>query len=334
MYKITAIEGDGIGPEIIEATTKVIDAANVSIQWDFVNAGMNVYEQEGVLVPERVFDSIEKNKVAIKGPITTPIGKGFSSINVMLRKKYDLFSCVRPVKSIPGINVPFKNIDLVIFRENTEDLYVGTERMIDQETAEAIKIISKPKSDRIIRAAYKYASENNKSKVTVAHKANIMKLCDGLFLQCARDIAKEYPNIELQEVIIDNMCMQLVLNPSQFQVIVTSNLYGDILSDLCAGLVGGLGVVPGGNIGKNIAIFEAVHGSAPDITGKNIANPTALILTGAMMLEYLGEKEKAGHIRKGLLKTIEEGKYITRDLGGTASTSEMTKAIIYNMEAI
>ncbi len=334
MYNITAIEGSGIGPEIMESNIKVIEATGLSVKWDFVNAGKDVYEKEGVLIPQRVFDSIEKNKIAIKGPIETPIGKGFSSINVFFRKKYDLFSCVRPVKSIPGIKVPFENVDLVIFRENTEDLYAGIERMIDQDTAESIKIITRYKSERIIKESFEYAKKHNKTRVTVAHKANIMKMSDGLFLQCARDISKNYPGIDLQEVIIDNMCMQLVINPSQFQVIVTENLYGDILSDLCAGLVGGLGVVPGGNIGKDIAIFEAVHGSAPDISGKNLANPTALILSGAMMLDYLGEKEKATIVRNAVIKTIGEGKFVTQDLGGTSSTSEMTKAIISNMAAI
>lgn len=331
MHQVTLIPGDGIGPEVIEAAKNVIEAAGVQINWDIVNAGADVYEKEGVLIPERVFESIEKNKVALKGPITTPIGCGFQSINVLLRKKYDLFSNVRPVKTIPGIDVPFQNVDLVIFRENTEDLYMGLEKKISEDTAEAVKRITKKGSTRIIRAAFDYADKNNKTKVAVVHKANILKLTDGLFLQCAREIAEEYPHIQLQEVIIDNMCMQLVMHPSQFEVIVTTNLYGDILSDLCAGLVGGLGVVPGANIGENMAVFEAVHGSAPAIAGKNISNPTAVILSGTMMLDYLGEKEKSHVISKAVTETIRQGKYLTKDLGGSASTTDMTKAIIGNM---
>ncbi|KXG74701.1 isocitrate/isopropylmalate dehydrogenase family protein [Thermotalea metallivorans] len=331
MHQVTLIPGDGIGPEVIEAAKNVIEAAGVQIDWDIVNAGADVYENEGVLIPERVFESIEKNKIALKGPITTPIGCGFQSINVLLRKKYDLFSNVRPVKTIPGINVPFQHVDLVIFRENTEDLYMGLEKKISEDAAEAVKRITKKGSTRIIRAAFDYADKNNKTKVAVVHKANIMKLTDGLFLQCAREIAEEYPHIHLQEVIIDNMCMQLVMHPSQFEVIVTTNLYGDILSDLCAGLVGGLGVVPGANIGENMAVFEAVHGSAPVIAGKNMANPTAVILSGAMMLDYLGEREKSQVISQAVTETIRQGKYLTKDLGGSASTTDMTKAIIENM---
>jgi isocitrate dehydrogenase (NAD+) len=332
MYNITLIPGDGIGPEVAEAAKSVIEASGVKIQWDTVNAGLDVLNKEGTLVPARVFESLEKNRIALKGPITTPVGSGFKSINVMLRKKYDLFSNIRPVKTIPGINVPFQNVDLVIFRENTEDLYIGQERMINENAAEGIKLITKEGSLRIIKAAFDYANQNNKSKVTVVHKANIMKLTDGLFLQCAREVAKEYTHIQLQEVIVDNMCMQLVMNPGQFQVIVTTNLYGDILSDLCAGLVGGLGIVPGANIGENMAIFEAVHGSAPDIAGKNLANPTAMILTGAMMLNYLGESIKSRSIYKAVETTILQGKFVTKDLGGSASTKDMTSAIIENIQ--
>ena len=331
VYNITVIQGDGIGPEIVKSAIEVLESTGLSFKWDMVNAGIDVYEKEGILIPETVFESIEKNKIALKGPITTPIGKGFSSINVQLRKKYDLFSCVRPVKSIPGIKVPFENIDLVIFRENTEDLYVGIERMKSPDEAEAIKLITRKGSKRIIEEAFEYARKNNKTKVTVVHKANIMKLTDGLFLECAREIAEKYPDVTLQETIVDNMCMQLVMKPSQFQVIVTTNLYGDILSDLCAGLVGGLGIVPGANIGIGTAIFEAVHGSAPDISGKGIANPTAIILSASMMLNYLGEYNEANRIRNGVLTTIEQGKFVTKDLGGTATTVEMTKAIINNM---
>ncbi|MFT9497233.1 isocitrate/isopropylmalate dehydrogenase family protein [Anaerosolibacter sp.] len=331
MYNITLIPGDGIGPEVAEAAQAVIEATGVKIQWETVNAGIDVLAKEGILVPDKVFESLEKTRIALKGPITTPIGSGFKSINVMLRKKYDLFSNIRPIKAIPGIAVPFQNVDLVIFRENTEDLYIGQEKTIDEGTAEAIKRITREGSLRIIKAAFTYAHQNHKSKVTVVHKANIMKLTDGLFLQCAREVSKDYPHIQLQEVIVDNMCMQLVMNPSQFQVIVTTNLYGDILSDLCAGLVGGLGVVPGANLGKDMAVFEAVHGSAPDIAGMNIANPIAMILTGAMMLHYLGESNKSHSIYKAVEATVLEGKFVTKDLGGSASTKDMTNAIIANI---
>ncbi|PAB58128.1 isocitrate/isopropylmalate dehydrogenase family protein [Anaeromicrobium sediminis] len=328
MYEVTLIPGDGIGPEITESTRQVIEATGINIKWHMVNAGLNVYENTGVLVPNDLYESLSKNKVALKGPITTPIGSGFRSINVMLRKKYDLYANIRPVKYISGIHSPYKNVDLVIFRENTEGLYAGIEEKINDEQYKSIKIITKKASTRIIHSAFKYASDHNKEKVTVVHKANILKLSDGLFLNTAREISKEYPNIKLEEVIVDNMCMQLVINPSRFEVIVTMNLYGDILSDLCAGLVGGLGVVPGANMGDHMAIFEAVHGSAPDIAGKNIANPTALILSGSMMLDYLGEKEKAKSIVNAVNTVIGNGQWITADLGGTATTKEYTNAII------
>lgn len=328
MYNITLISGDGIGPEVTDSAKKVIEATGIKVDWEIVNAGAGVYEEKGVLVPDEVYKNIEKNKVVLKGPITTPVGCGFRSINVLLRKKYDLFANIRPVKKIKGIDTPFDDIDLTIFRENTEGLYSGIEVKETQDTAKAIKIITRKASTRIVRQAFEYAKENNKNKVAVVHKANIMKLADGLFLECAREISKNYPDIELQEVIVDNMCMQLVMNPSKYEVVVTTNLYGDIISDLCAGLVGGLGLVPGANIGKDMAIFEAVHGSAPDIAGKNLANPTAVILSGAMMLNYLGEKKKSELIIDAVQRTIEEGKYVTKDLRGTSTTSEMTKAII------
>ncbi|WP_066501364.1 isocitrate/isopropylmalate dehydrogenase family protein [Abyssisolibacter fermentans] len=331
MYNITLIPGDGIGPEVTDSARKIIDATGVNIKWDVVNAGASVYEKRGVLVPDEVYSSIEKNKIVLKGPITTPIGCGFRSINVMLRKKYDLFANIRPVKKINGLVTPFNDIDLVIFRENTEGLYSGVENQRDNDTAEAIKIITRKASMRIAREAFIYAKNNNKCKVAVVHKANIMKLTDGLFLDCVREVSIDFPEIELQEVIVDNMCMQLVMNPSKYEVIVTTNLYGDILSDLCAGLIGGLGLVPGANIGNDIAIFEAVHGSAPDIAGKNLANSIAVILSGAMMLNYIGEKEKSNLIINAVHKTISEGKYLTKDLGGTASTTDMTDAIIENL---
>lgn len=332
MYNITLIPGDGIGPEVTNSAKEIIDATGVNINWSIVNAGADVYKEKGVLVPDEVYKSIEKNKVVLKGPITTPIGCGFRSINVLLRKKYDLFANIRPIKKISGVDTPFEDIDLVIFRENTEGLYSGIEKQNDDDSTEAIKIITRKASIRIAEEAFKYAKKNNKKKVAVVHKANIMKLTDGMFLDCARAVSESFPDIELQEVIVDNMCMQLVMNPSKYEVIVTTNLYGDILSDLCAGLVGGLGLVPGANIGKDMAIFEAVHGSAPDIAGKNLANPTAVILSGAMMLNYLGEIERSNAIVNAVHKTIKEGKHTTKDLEGSSSTVEMTQEIIKNLK--
>lgn len=328
MYNITLIPGDGIGPEVAYTTKKIIEATGIKINWDIVNAGKTSYEENGVLVPDCVYKSIEKNKIVLKGPITTPIASGFRSINVMLRKKYDLYSNIRPVKSFKGLNLPFKNVDITIFRENTEGLYVGIEEEINENEFHAKKIITKKGSRRIIYSAFEYAKKNNKKKVTVAHKANILKFTDGMFLSEARKISLEFPNIEFEEMIIDNMCMQLVSNPSQFEVIVTMNLYGDIISDLCAGLVGGLGMVPGANIGKNIGVFEAVHGSAPDIAGANIANPTALILSGIMMLDYIGEVDRAKLILNALQEIIENDLGKTKDLGGSLSTDEFAEKII------
>ncbi|MHB1391722.1 MAG: isocitrate/isopropylmalate dehydrogenase family protein [Clostridia bacterium] len=331
MYKITLIPGDGIGPEVAWAARRVIDASGVEVLWELVNAGEAVWEATGSLVPNEVYQSLEKNRVALKGPITTPVGKGFRSINVMLRNKYDLYVNLRPVMSIPGLKTPFDGIDLVIFRENTEDLYCGIESAKEPGKAEAIKIITEYASERIAKSAFKYAVEHGRKKVTVVHKANILKMTDGLFLETARRISKDYPTIEFQDIIVDNMCMQLVTKPENFDVILTMNLYGDILSDLCAGLVGGLGVVPGANIGNSMAIFEAVHGSAPNIAGMSIANPTALILSGAMMLDYLDEKQAACRIRAAVQKTVESRSVLTADLGGTASTEEFTDAIINNL---
>lgn len=331
MYNITLIPGDGIGPEVAQAARRVIDATGVLIDWETVNAGEAVWEQTGSLVPDAVFQSLERNKVALKGPITTPVGKGFRSINVMLRNKYDLYINLRPVLSIPGIKTPFSGIDMVIFRENTEDLYCGIESVIEPGKMEAKKIITEKASERIIRSAFDYAAQHGRKKVTAVHKANILKLTDGLFLETARRVSGEYPAIEFQDTIVDNMCMQLVTKPDKYDVIVTMNLYGDIISDLCAGLVGGLGIVPGANIGENMAIFEAVHGSAPDIAGKGIANPTALILSGAMMLDYLGETEAAQRIRAAIAKTIESGKVLTGDLGGNATTAAFAEEIIYHL---
>ena len=329
-HKITLIPGDGIGPELAKAAVDIIDASGVKIVWEKVNAGKKIFEESGTLIPDSVFESIEKNKLVLKGPITTPIGSGFRSINVALRKKYDLYANIRPIKSMKGLDSRYEDVDLIIFRENTEGLYIGIEKFIDNDSVEAVKKVTRNASEKIIKKALDYVIENGYKKLTIAHKANILKLADGMFLDIAREMAKEY-NVKLEEFIIDNMCMQMVMNPKQFGVIVTMNLYGDILSDLGAGLVGGLGMIPGGNVGDDIAIFEAVHGSAPDIAGMGIANPIALTLSGAMMLRHIGEGEAAKKIENAIFKVIEEGKIRTPDLGGNASTEDMKNAIIDKM---
>lgn len=334
MYNITLIPGDGVGPEITLATKKVLEATGIEINWEEVNAGLTTFEKCGELIPQELFHSLEKNKVALKGPITTPIGHGFKSINVTLRKKYNLFSNVRPIKSLGNVKTLFKNIDLIIFRENTEDLYAGIEKKINDNECHSIKVITREKSEKIAKEAFEYAKNQNRKSVTVVTKANIMKLTDGLFLESVRNIAKDYPNIELKEVLVDNMCMQLVINPYNYDVIVTENLYGDILSDLCAGLIGGLGLVPGANIGDEMAVFEAVHGSALDIAGKNIANPTAMILSGVMMLEYLGEKDKAKLIKDAINQVLMDENNFTADLGGKLSTEEFTNVLIEKINSL
>lgn len=333
MRKVTLIPGDGIGPEISKSVIDIFKAANVDIEFEVENAGEKVYNETGELIPDSLYKSIEKNKIALKGPITTPVGKGFRSINVYLRKKYDLYSNIRPVRTFSGIKSRYDNINLVIFRENTEGLYIGEESYENEQkdSAIAIKRITKKGSYRIIKAAFDFAKENNLSKVAVVHKANILKITDGLFLDTAREIAKDYPGIKMEEVIIDNMCMQLVMNPEKYQVIVTMNLYGDILSDLCAGLIGGLGLAPGGNIGEEVAVFEAVHGSAPDIAGQNKANPLALLFSSIHMLRYIKENEKADKIEKAILEVLRKGEVATADLGGKASTEELTSEIIKNL---
>ncbi|MDN6640463.1 MAG: isocitrate/isopropylmalate dehydrogenase family protein [Tetragenococcus sp.] len=331
--KVTMITGDGIGKEISQSAMDIIDASGANIVWDIVHAGEAVYEETGTLIPEDVYESLEQNKVALKAPMTTPIGKGFRSVNVSLRKKYDLYANIRPVQSIGNIETLFENLDLVLFRENTEDLYAGIEEKISDDEMHSIKMITRKASERIIRRAFEYAKENNRSSVTVVTKANIMKLSDGLFLDIAREIAAEFPTIEFKEVLVDNMAMQLVIDPHQFDVVVTENLYGDILSDEMAGLIGGLGLVPGANVGDNMAIFEAVHGSAPDIAGKNLANPTAIILGGCMMLDYLGKTKESNNIRRALNEVLNHPENFTRDLKGTATTSQFTKAVIEQMRA-
>lgn len=337
MKKITVIPGDGIGYEIMDGVIDILKAANVELEFEVMHAGEDVYKQVGELVPQSVYDSIECNKVVLKGPITTPIGSGFRSLNVMLRKKYDLYCNLRTTKSFSGIDTPFKDVNLIFFRENTEGLYIGeeTKEIIDGDIiTTALKRITYKGSYRIIKQAFEYAKKNGYNKVTCVHKANILKLSDGLFLDTAREIQKDYPNIQLEEVIIDNMCMQLVINPNQYNVIVTMNLYGDILSDLAAGLVGGLGVVPGANLNESMAIFEAAHGSAPDIAGLNKANPLALLLSAIDMLQYLNMNEKANLINDSIAKTLLEKDYLTTDLKGNGTTTSFVKRIIYNLGGV
>lgn len=331
MKTITLIPGDGIGPEITESVVKILDKAGAKINWDVQPAGADVIEKEGTPLPQRVIESIKRNKVALKAPVTTPIGKGFRSVNVALRKELDLYSNLRPCKNIDGIKTKFDNVDLIIVRENTEDLYAGIERQVNEDTAESIKTITRKASMRIVKFAFDYAVKNNRKMVTAVTKANICKLSDGLFLNCAREVAKNYPNITYNEVLVDNVCMQLVQNPEKYDVLVLPNLYGDIVSDLCAGLIGGLGIAKGANIGENAAVFEPVHGSAPDIKGQNKANPTALLLSAIDMLKYIEQNSVAEKIEKALYKTIKDGNVLTADLGGTATTSEYTEEIIKNL---
>ena len=331
MQKVTLIPGDGIGPEITNSVTEILKAAGAEIEWEIQTAGADVAEIEGSPLPDRVIESIKKNKVALKAPVTTPIGKGFRSVNVALRKSLDLYSNLRPCKNIDGIKTRFDNVDLVIVRENTEDLYAGIERQIDADTAESIKIITRKASTRIVEFAFDYAVKNNRKLVTAVSKANICKLSDGLFLECAREVAKNYPQIEYKEILVDNLCMQLVQKPEQFDVLVLPNLYGDIVSDLCAGLIGGLGVAQGANIGLDAAVFEPVHGSAPDIKGQNKANPTALLLSAIEMLKYIEQRDIAEKVEKALYKTLKEQKVVTADLGGNATTTEFTQEVIKNI---
>lgn len=328
IYKVTLIPGDGIGPEVIYATKNLIEATGVNISWDIQEAGGKLIDKYGTTLPVNVIDSIRSNGIALKGPITTPIGDGFRSVNVMLRKELDLYSNLRPVKSYKGIPSRYDNIDIVIVRENTEDLYVGIEHMIGNDAAASIKVFTRKGCERIIRYAFEYALNENRRKVTVVHKANIMKCTDGMFLNIARSISKEYENIQFEEMIIDAMCMKLVQKPENYDVLVLPNLYGDIVSDLCAGLVGGLGFVPGANIGNNIAVFEPVHGSAPDIAGLNIANPTAMMLSGMYMLRYLEEYDAAQRIENAITNVLQSGLYATSDIGGKMNTSQFTEQII------
>lgn len=328
MHQVTLIPGDGIGPEITAAARQVIDASGVAIQWEVVEAGADLIPSYGTPLPDYVLDSIRRNKVALKGPVTTPVGKGFRSVNVTLRQELDLYANLRPARNIPNIASRYENVDLLVVRENTEDLYAGVEHRVGKDAAESIKIITREASERIARFAFNTAVQQGRHKVTAVHKANIMKLSDGLFLESVRSVAEQYPNITYEEVIVDAMCMKLVQEPENYDVLVLPNLYGDIVSDLCAGLVGGLGVAPGANIGLNYAVFEAVHGSAPQLAGQNQANPLAIILSGVLMLRHLGEQAAAKRIEAAVEAVLAEGKHLTFDLGGKATTTDMAAAIV------
>ncbi|MBN1430192.1 MAG: isocitrate/isopropylmalate dehydrogenase family protein [Anaerolineae bacterium] len=337
-YRVTLIPGDGTGPELVEATRRVLEATGVPFEWDVQEAGADVMDKYGTPLPEAVLDSIRKNRVGLKGPITTPVGTGFRSVNVALRKALDLYTNLRPARHIKGVRSHYENIDLVVVRENTEGMYVGIEHdVIVGEAAEAIRIITRKGSERIVRFAFEYARENGRRKVTAVHKANILKTTCGLFLGVAREVAEQYPDIEFEDRIVDNMCMQLVQRPQEYDVIVTTNLFGDIVSDLCSGLVGGLGMAPGANIGDGIAVFEPVHGSAPKYAGKNKVNPTANILSGVLMLRYLGEKDAADRVQNAIAAVVAEGKNVTYDMKPTrddptaVGTSQMADAIIAAM---
>lgn len=330
-YNVTLIRGDGIGPEVTEAAKRVVDSSGININWEIVDAGEAVIKEFGTPLPDYVLESIKKNKVALKGPITTPVGKGFRSVNVTLRQALKLYANIRPIKTYEGIESRYKDVDLIVVRENTEDLYAGVEHMVGEDAAESIKIITRKASERIVKYAFDMVKNEGRKKVTAVHKANIMKLSDGLFLNSARKISEEYKDIVFEDMIVDAMSMKLVMTPEKYDVLVMPNLYGDILSDMAAGLVGGLGVVPGANIGEEGAVFEPVHGSAPDIAGQNKANPTAAILSAVMMLRYIGEFEYALKVENAVKKVLKEGKYLTVDLGGSSSTTEYTDEIIKNL---
>ncbi len=337
MHNVTLIKGDGIGPSIMDEAVKVIDASGVKINWEEAYAGLSAFEKFGNPLPDETLTSFDKTRVAFKGPLTTVVGSGFRSINVALRQQYDLYANVRPAKNWPGIVTRYDDVDIVIVRENTEGLYAGLEHYLTpkKDIAESLAVVTRVASERIIDYAFKYARDNHRKKVTVCHKANILKYSQGLFLDVAREIAPKYPDIQFDEKIIDAACMHMVMNPQQFDVVVTTNMFGDILSDLTAGLVGGLGLIPGANIGADAALFEAVHGSAPDIAGKNLANPIAVIMAGVMMLNYLGENKAADRIKAAVEKVVIEGKFVTKDINpdSTCGTVEMGDAIVAELLA-
>jgi isocitrate dehydrogenase (NAD+) len=326
--KVTLLSGDGIGPEVMDATRKILEAAKAPLEFEYAEIGAEATARFNTNLPDSTVDAVLKSGIAMKGPTATGIGSGQQSANVALRKRLDLYASLRPVKSVPGVKTRYENVDLVVVRENTEDLYAGLEHIVVPGVVESLKIITEKASSRICRFAFEYARKHGRKKVSAVHKANIMKLSDGLFLDCFRKAARDFPEIQAEEVIVDNLCMQLVRNPEAYDVMVMENLYGDIVSDLCAGLVGGLGVVPGANIGASTAVFEAVHGTAPDIAGKGLANPTALLLSSVMMLDFLDLLPQARRIEKALDTVFREGKVKTKDLGGSASTAEFTRAII------
>ena len=329
---VTLIPGDGIGPEVTAAVVRILKVAAVDIQWERHDAGVTAFKRFNKSLPAELLESITRNKIALKGPVTTPIAEGFTSVNVGLRKALNLFANLRPVRNLPGVTSRFSGVDLIIVRENTEDLYSGLEHEVVPGVVESLKIITEAASTRIARFAFDYARTNNRKRVTAIHKANIMKLGDGLFLESCRTVARDYADIQYDERIVDAACMHLVMHPEKMDVLLLPNLYGDIVSDLCAGLVGGLGVVPGANLGLECAVFEAVHGSAPDIADKNLANPTALLLSALMMLDHMGEREKSERIRHALTRVLTDGRVRTRDLGGEASTTEFTEAICKALE--
>jgi len=332
-YKITLIPGDGIGPEVTQATVRILEATGVKFEWETFEAGAEAFEKYGEYIPKELIESMERTRVGLKGPVTTPIGGGFASINVALRKRFELYANFRPIRNLPHIPTRYPGVDLVIVRENTEGLYSGIEHEVVPGVVESLKIMTEKACLRIAHFAFEYARKNKRKKIHAIHKANIMKLSDGLFLRCARDVARGYPEITYGEHIVDNTCMQLVMNPYQYDLLLMENLYGDIISDLCAAFVGGLGLVPGANFGDQCAIFEAVHGSAPDIAGKNIANPTAVIRSSLLMLRHLGEHDAALKIRNSLEKVYRNREKLTRDVGGKAGTSEFANFVIEAMEA-
>ena len=329
--KLVLIEGDGIGPEVTAAACRVVDASGVRVDWVRADAGLGAAERHGEPLPDQTLDLIREHRVALKGPCTTPVGKGFRSINVRLRKGLDLYASVRPVRSLPGVKTPFDNVDLIVVRENTEGLYAGLEHQVVPGVVESLRVITRPAAERIVRFAFELARHAGRHRVTFCHKADVMRLSDGLFLACAREVADEFPFIAFDETPIDNVCLDLALDPTKFDVLVMENLFGDVISDLCAGLVGGLGVVPGANLGTRYAVFEAVHGSAPDIAGKGLANPTAVVRSAAMMLDHIGERAAAARIEQAVLKTLADGVGLTRDLGGDGTTATITEAIVRNM---
>lgn len=330
MHNVVLISGDGIGPEITKSVRTILDHVNVDINWIEARAGEGVYKETGNPLPDETLEAIKKHRIALKGPLTTPVGAGFRSINVALRQKFDLYSNIRPAKSVPNVDSNFKNVDMVLFRENTQGLYIGKEHWVDKEEkhAESIAVVTEDASKNIITAAFEYAKNNNRKKVTLVHKANILKLTTGLFLKVGKEVSKNYPEIEFEDLIVDNMAMQMVINPQQFDVIVTTNLFGDILSDLASGLIGGLGVTGAANIGDDAAMFEAVHGSAPDIAGQGLANPIAMLFSALMMLDYLGEKKAAERIRSAVYAVLLDHKELcTRDIGGEGTTQSFTDAV-------